>query len=150
MTLKDLEKKLNVLEKKLNVVFVDKALKLPKWLIKVLVWLMPFGVLFAILSYLYSIYLGLINFSPTFDTSFKITTNGIWAAYYIYAFKYINNYTQRGWKLLFYGALASGLIMIVTLPWSSVFLLIPFAILSVILFTVNLYFLFQVRASFNK
>lgn len=138
---------IKTIEKKLKVIFVDKAPTLPKWLVKFMVWLTPFVVLLGIVSYIFLICVSLLSFSIASRTWLNIVTYASWTVFYIYAFRYINNYTKKGWKLLFYSTLIGELYaLIILISDFTIGLLIS----NLIWLAINFYVLFQIRASFNN
>ena len=138
---------IHTVEKKLNVIFVDKAPTLPKWLVKFIVWLTPFVILLGIIAYIFLICVSLLSFTSIFSNWLNITLYLAWTIFYIYAFKYINNYTKRGWQLLFYSTLVSELYaLIILMSGFSIGLLIS----NLIWLAINFYVLFQIRASFKN
>lgn len=138
---------IQTVEKKLNVIFVDKAPSLPKWLVRFIVWLTPLVVLLGIVAYVFFICMMLLSFTPVLSTWINITTYIAWTIFYLYAFRYINNYTKKGWQLLFYSTLISELYaLIILISNFSISILIS----NLIWLALNFYVLFQIRASFKK
>lgn len=138
---------IQTVEKKLNVIFVDKAPTLPKWLVKFIVWLTPFVVLLGIFAYIFFIFMIFLSYTSTLSTWVNIITYVAWAIFYIYAFRYINNYAKKGWQLLFYSTLISELYaLIILISNFSISILIS----NLIWLVINFYVLFQIRASFKN
>lgn len=138
---------IQTVEKKLNVIFVDKAPALPKWLVKFIVWLTPFVVLLGIVAYIFFILMIFLSYPHILSTLVSLLTYVAWTIFYIYAFKYINGYTKRGWKLLFYSSLVSELYaLILMISGFSLGLLVSNLIWAII----DFYVLFQIRASFKN
>lgn len=138
---------INTIEKKLNVILVDKAPTLPKWLVKFIVWIMPVLILLGIAGYVLLILTIVVSNPRILGTWLNLISYFAWTVFYFYSFTYIFNRTKKGWKLMFYASLVSEVLALIYLIASFSLGLLISNLISV---AISFYFLFQIRASYNK